>query len=91
MDGSGVRGRLAYDITQGLTAGINVSYDEAFDTWVSADLKVRFGGAATTAQRKEVKQLPVVNAMIATPGSRDLRVHDGVCIGICGNHNNTGW
>ena len=29
VDGSGVRGRLAYDISQGLTAGINISYDEA--------------------------------------------------------------
>ena len=71
-----MRGRLAYDITQGLTAGINVSYDEAFDTRVSADLKVRFGGAATTAQRKEVQQLPVINALTSTPINRDARVHD---------------
>ena len=77
VDGSGVRGRLGYDITQGLTAGINVSYDEAFDTRVSADLKVRFGGAATTAQRKEVQQLPVINALTSTPSNRDVRVHDG--------------
>ena len=76
VDGSGVRGRLAYDITQGLTAGINVSYDEAFDTRVSADLKVRFGGASTTAQRKKVQQLPVINALTSTPGDRDVRVHD---------------
>ena len=76
VDGSGVRGRLAYDITQGLTAGINVSYDETFDTRVSADIKVRFGGASTTAQRQEVQQLPVINALISTPSNRDVRVHD---------------
>ena len=76
VDGSGVRGRLAYDITQGLTAGVNVSYDEAFDTRVSADLKVRFGGAATPAQRKEVQQLPVINALTSTPSNREARVHD---------------
>ena len=76
VDGSGVRGRLAYDITQGLTAGINISYDEAFDTRVSADLKVRFGGASTTAQRKEVQQLPVISALTSTPSNRDVRVHD---------------
>ncbi|MDP7994418.1 MAG: carbamoyl-phosphate synthase, partial [Synechococcus sp. SP2 MAG] len=52
VDGSGVRGRLAYDISSGLTAGVNISYDKAFDTRVSADLKVRFGGASTTAKRK---------------------------------------
>ena len=76
VDGSGVRGRLAYEISNGLTAGVNVSYDEAFDTRVSADLKVRFGGASTTAQRKEVQQLPVINALTSTPTNRDVRVHD---------------
>ena len=76
VDGSGVRGRLAYDITHGLIAGINISYDEAFDTRVSADLKVRFGGASTTAQRKAVQQLPVINALTSTPSNRSVRVHD---------------
>ena len=76
VDGSGVRGRLAYEISNGLTAGVNVSYGEAFDTRVSADLKVRFGGASTTAQRKAVQQLPVINALTSTPSNRGLRVHD---------------
>jgi hypothetical protein len=76
VDGSGMRGRLAYEISNGLTAGVNVSYDEAFDTRVSADLKVRFGGASTTAQRKDVQQLPVINALTSTPSNRDVRVHD---------------
>ena len=76
-DGSGVLGRVAYDISSGLTAGVNISYDEAFETRVSADLKVRFGGASTTAQRKEVQQLPVINALTSTPANRDVRVHDG--------------
>ena len=58
---------------------MNVSYDEAFDTRVSADLKVRFGGASTTAQRKEVQQLPVINALTSTPSNRDVRVHDCEC------------
>ena len=76
MDISGVRGRLAYDITQGLTAGINISYDEAFDTKISTDLKVHFGATATTVQRKEVQQLPVINALTSTPRDRGIRVHD---------------
>ena len=72
---------LAYEISSGLTAGVNISYDEAFDTRVSADLKVRFGGASTTAQRKEVQQLPVINALTSTPSNRDVRVHDkGFCL-----------
>ena len=76
VDGSGVRGRLAYEMTSGVTAGVNISYDKAFDTRVSADIKVRFGGAATTSQRKAVQQLPVINALTSTPSNRDVRVHD---------------
>ena len=63
-------------MTSGVTAGVNISYDEAFETRVSADIKVRFGGASTTAQRKEVQQLPVINALTSTPAKRDVRVHD---------------
>ena len=75
-DGSGVLGRFAYEISNGLTAGVNISYDEAFETRVSVDIKVRFGGASTTAQRKEIQQLPVINALTSTPSNRDVRVHD---------------
>ena len=80
IDGSAVRGRLAYEISNGLTAGLNVSHDsqesDHFETRVSADLKVRFGGARTTAMRKKVQQLPVINALTLTPSNRDVRVHD---------------
>ena len=79
---SGVRGRLAYEMTSGVTAGLNISYDKAFDTRVSADLKVRFGGASTTAQRKEVQQLPVINALTSTPSNRDVRIHDECFDGV---------
>ena len=75
-DGSGVLGRLAYEMSNGFTAGVNISYDEAFETRVSADLKVRFGGASTTEQRKEVQKLPVINALTSAPSKRDVRVHD---------------
>jgi hypothetical protein len=81
-DGSGVLGRLTYEMTSGVTAGVNLSYDEAFETRVSADLKVRFGGPKTTAQRKEVQQLPMINALTAPPSNRDVRVHD-CAIGLC--------
>ncbi|WP_413403147.1 MULTISPECIES: carbamoyl-phosphate synthase [unclassified Synechococcus] len=76
VDGSGLRGRLAYEMINGVIAGVHISYDEAFDTRVSADIKVRFGGPSTTAQRKEVQQLPVINALTSTPSNRDVRVHD---------------
>jgi hypothetical protein len=82
VDGSGVRGRLAYDITQGLTAGINVSYDEAFDTRVSADIKARFGGPSTTAAKKKKWENPTINALTASPNNRDVRVHDKCTVGF---------
>ena len=75
-DGSGILGRLAYEMTSGVTAGVKISYDEAFETRVSADIKVRFGGSRTTAKRKAVQQLPVINALTSTPSNRDVKVHD---------------
>ncbi|MDA9149257.1 carbamoyl-phosphate synthase [Synechococcus sp. AH-229-G18] len=75
-DGSGVLGRLAYEMTSGVTAGVNISYDEAFETRVSADLKVRFGGASTTAAKKKKWENPTINALTASPKNRDVRVHD---------------
>jgi len=75
-DGSGVLGRVAYEMTSGVTAGVNISYDEAFDTRVSADLKVRFGGPSTTAAKKKKWENPTINALTASPKNRDARVHD---------------
>ena len=75
-DGSGVLGRLAYEITSGVTAGVNISYDEAFDTRVSADIKVRFGGPSTTAAKKKKWENPTINALTRSPKNRDVRVHD---------------
>ena len=80
-DGSGVRGRLAYEMTSGVTAGVNLSYDEAFDTRVSADLTVRFGGVNTTVQSNNTQQ-PIMNALTSSPSNRNVRVHDasGFCM-----------
>ena len=75
-DGSGVLGRLAYEMTSGVTAGVNISYDEAFDTRVSADLKVRFGGPSTATAKKKKWENPTINALTASPKNRDVRVHD---------------
>ena len=64
-------------MTSGVTAGVNISYDKAFDIRVSVDLKSLFGGASTTAQHKAVQQQPVINAITSTPSNRDVRVHVG--------------
>ncbi len=77
-DSSGVLGRVAYEISSGLTAGVNITHDEAFETRISADLKIRFGGTSVTAHRKEVQQQPVINALAASPMNRDVRLHDSI-------------
>jgi hypothetical protein len=76
-DGSGVRGRLAYTISNRLTIGGNVSYDQAFDARFSADLKYRFGSKGYGAPQKHKQPMsPVIQALSATPVNRDVRVHD---------------
>ncbi|QNG28635.1 carbamoyl-phosphate synthase L chain [Synechococcus sp. LTW-R] len=72
-DGSGVLGRLAYAINNGLTVGTNLSYDSAFKSRFSADIKWRFntnGGPGKGA---------AVTALTSTPSKRDVRVHDCNC------------
>ena len=76
-DSSGVNGRVSYNISNGLTAGVNLSYDQAFETRFSADLKYRFGGNRyKTAIEKKAWQAPVIQALIETVRNRDVRVHD---------------
>ena len=71
-----MRGRLAYEMTSGVTVGVNISCDEAFDTIVSADLKVRFGGADTISDRIDVEQKPIIKSLILTPIDRNILVYD---------------
>ena len=76
-DGSGVLAQLAYEITDGLTLGVNVSYDEAFETRVSGNIEYRFGtGNASTVEKKKW-QTPVIQALTESVKHRDVRVHDG--------------
>ena len=94
-DGSGVRGRLAYNLTNGLTVGANITYDQAFDTRVSADIKYRFGANGYGApSAKKTWQTPVIQALTDTVKNRDVRVHDKVtdkckctfsCVNPCKN------
>ena len=82
VDGSGVRGRLAYNLTNGLTVGANLSYDQAFETRVSADIKYRFGSSgygAPSIRKQQPVVMPVIQALSTTPANRDVRVHDYYC------------
>ena len=74
-DGSGVLGRIAYSLNNGLTVGGKISYDNAFDTRVSADIKWRFN--TNGGPRKDSpKTNAAIEALTSTPSHRDVRVHD---------------
>ena len=85
-DGSGLLTRLSYDLTNGLTLGVNYSYDQTFQSRVSGDLKYRFGsnGYGAPSAKKEWKT-PVIQALTESVKHRDVRVHDttGVSVGGC--------
>ena len=75
-DGSGVKTRLAYDISQGLQAGVSYSYDKNFQSRVTGGLKWRFGGGSSKTRKSEsvLAINPVIQALSTTPGNRDVRV-----------------
>ena len=75
-DGSGVLGRLAYETSSGLIAGVNISYDNAFDTRVSADIKVRFGNKASKSIRSTSRENITIQSMSLSPQNRNVRIHD---------------
>ena len=75
-DGSGVLGRVSYNISNGLTAGVNLSYDQAFETRFSADLKYRFGSNNGAPSAKKEWKTPVIQALTESVRHRDVRVHD---------------
>ena len=75
-DGSGVLAKLSYEITDGLTLGVNVSYDEAFETRVSGNIEYRFGSGNATQVEKKKWQTPVIQALTESVKHRDVRVHD---------------
>ncbi len=72
-DGSGVLGRVAYAFNNHLSIGANLSYDEAFDTRFSADMKWRFNTNGGT-DKDTPKQNIAVTALTTTPSNRDVRV-----------------
>ncbi|MDA9661524.1 carbamoyl-phosphate synthase, partial [bacterium] len=76
-DGSGVQAGLDYQIAYGLTAGINVSYDEAFETRVSGNIEYRFGSNSAAAEtKKKAWQKPTIQALSESVKNRNIRVHD---------------
>lgn len=72
-------GRVAYMISDGLTAAANLSYDQAFDTRVSVNLAYRFNSLPSkrSTPSTNVLNTPAIKALSIGPPNRDVRVHDG--------------
>ena len=77
-DGSGVVGRIAYAINNDLTLGTNLSYDSAFKSRFSADIKWRFNTNGGPGKQKP-EATPIINALTSSSTERDVRVHDKLC------------
>jgi len=76
--GSGASAGLNYEITNNLTAGLKVSYDDAFETRVMATINWSFADLFKGDEaEKETTTNTVMNALSAAPEQRDVRVHDG--------------
>jgi len=78
-DSSGVKTRLAYDIANGVTVGFTYSYDAAFQSVATGDIRWRYRnkpGKPSTA-KTSVLNSPVMKALSLGPAMRDVRVYDG--------------
>ncbi len=76
-DGSGVQVALDYVIADGLTLGVNLSHDEAFDTRFSGNISYRFGSnSSATAIEKKAWEMPTIKSLSESVKNRNIRVHD---------------
>ena len=103
-NGSSVKGRLEYNMANGLTSGINIAYDPSYSEGyssgefyktlnLSVDLKWRFGAngyGAPSIKKQQPVVMPVIQALSATPANRDIRVHDFFANGCWADNLNVG-
>ncbi len=79
--GSGASVGLNYDITNNLTAGLKVSYDDAFETRVMATINWSFADLLKGDEaKKEAAPNKAMKALNASPEQRDVRVHDALLV-----------
>ena len=81
VDGSGVKGNISYQLSNDLNVGVNVSYDDAFNTRLSGNFKYTFG------KKNKKSNSKIIDSITASISNRDVRVHDitwqeGVSVGM---------
>jgi hypothetical protein len=68
---------VAYNIGSGFTIGTNLSYDDAFDGRVSADILYRFATPeAPKAPVKKAWNAPTIKGLTDAVDNRGVRAHD---------------
>ncbi|KGG35480.1 hypothetical protein EV14_0867 [Prochlorococcus sp. MIT 0703] len=68
---------LDYVIADGLTLGVNLSHDEAFDTRFSGNISYRFGSnSSATAIEKKAWEMPTIKSLSESVKQRNIRIHD---------------
>jgi len=72
VNGSGVKGSISFQLSDELNVGVNVSYDDAFDTRLSGNFKYNFGG------KNKKSNSTIFDKITASPRNRDVRVHDDI-------------
>ncbi|HJN33420.1 MAG TPA: carbamoyl-phosphate synthase [Prochlorococcus sp.] len=83
-DGSGVLAQLSYEISNGLTLGVNLSHDEAFDARVSGNIEYRFGSnSSATVSEKKAWDKPTIKSLSESVKHRNIRVHDAAAGATC--------
>ena len=63
---------MAYDLSDQLQAGVVYTYDENFESRVSAEIKVRFG--SDTKSLSKIIGFPVLQGLSDNPRNRNIRV-----------------
>lgn len=69
-EGSGVKGKLEYDITDNITLDTTYSHDDLFNSRVSAGFKISFGDA-----KKKKYSSPVIQSLTERVKNRKVRTH----------------
>ena len=86
-DSSGIKGQVAFVVTDNVEFGGTYTYDNAFHARASADLTIRFGGGSYKEKSKEkvkAEEQPQIKQLSATPSNRNVRVHDAVPLAALG-------
>ena len=76
-DGSGVMASIGYEITDGLTLGAKLSYDNAYETRILGNISYRFSTTNQSQPEKgKLSDKPVIKALTQMPSHRNVVIHD---------------